>query len=134
MASTDNLTVEIEGVGGHAARPHIAIDPILVGAQMVSALQSIVSRNVDPLEFMTDLLGKAESQKFEPGSEQALREVLDMMACKAAVKAGDKLAPEELAELLRYRDTIERASNCPHGRPTTLRLTIKELEKQFGRT
>src|SRR6266852_3130749 len=50
MAATDNLTVEIEGVGGHAARPHIAIDPILVGAQIVSQLQSIVSRNVDPIE------------------------------------------------------------------------------------
>jgi amidohydrolase len=50
MAATDNLTVEIEGVGGHAARPHYAVDPILVGAQVVSQLQSIVSRNVDPLE------------------------------------------------------------------------------------
>jgi len=50
MASTDNITVEIEGVGGHAARPHAAVDPILVGAQIVSQLQSIVSRNVDPIE------------------------------------------------------------------------------------
>ena len=50
MAATDTLTVEIEGVGGHAARPHYAVDPILVGAQVVSQLQSIVSRNVDPLE------------------------------------------------------------------------------------
>src|SRR5437899_11296708 len=45
MAATDNLTVEIEGVGGHAARPQIAVDPILVGAQIVNQLQSIVSRN-----------------------------------------------------------------------------------------
>ena len=50
MASTDSITVDIEGVGGHAARPHISIDPILVGAHIVTALQSIVSRNVDPLE------------------------------------------------------------------------------------
>src|SRR6266446_2978089 len=50
MAATDNLTVEIEGVGGHAARPHIAIDPILVRAHIVGGLQSIVSRNVDPVE------------------------------------------------------------------------------------
>ncbi len=50
MASTDNITVEIEGVGAHAAQPHRGIDPIVVGAQIVSALQSIVSRNVDPLE------------------------------------------------------------------------------------
>ena len=50
MAATDNITVEIEGVGGHAARPHISIDPIVVGAQIVNALQTIVSRNVDPVE------------------------------------------------------------------------------------
>jgi amidohydrolase len=50
MASTDNITINIEGVGGHAARPHTAVDPILVGAQIVNALQSIVSRNIDPVE------------------------------------------------------------------------------------
>jgi amidohydrolase len=50
MASTDNLTIDIEGVGGHAARPHLAVDTILVGAQIVNQIQSIVSRNVDPLD------------------------------------------------------------------------------------
>ena len=50
MAAADRLTIEIEGVGGHAARPHFAIDTVLVGAQVINALQSIVSRNVDPLE------------------------------------------------------------------------------------
>jgi hippurate hydrolase len=50
MASTDNITVEIEGIGAHAAQPHLGIDPIIVGAQIVTGLQTIVSRNVDPLE------------------------------------------------------------------------------------
>ena len=50
MASTDTIAIDIEGVGGHAAWPHIGIDTILVGAQIVNQLQSIVSRNVDPLE------------------------------------------------------------------------------------
>jgi amidohydrolase len=50
MAATDNLTIDIEGVGGHAARPHLAVDTILVGAQIVNQVQSIVSRNVDPLD------------------------------------------------------------------------------------
>lgn len=49
MAAADHLTIDIEGVGGHAARPHLSIDTVLVGAQIVNALQSIVSRNVDPL-------------------------------------------------------------------------------------
>jgi amidohydrolase len=50
MASADHITIDIEGKGGHAARPHLAIDTILVGAQIINQLQSIVARNVDPLE------------------------------------------------------------------------------------
>jgi hippurate hydrolase len=50
MAAADMLMIDIEGKGGHAARPHISIDTVLVGAQIVNQLQSIVSRNVDPLK------------------------------------------------------------------------------------
>lgn len=49
MASTDRFYIDILGRGGHAARPHETIDPILIGAQLVTALQSIVARNTDPL-------------------------------------------------------------------------------------
>ena len=50
MAATDAIDIKITGHGGHAARPHICIDSVLVGAQLITALQSIVSRSVDPLE------------------------------------------------------------------------------------
>jgi amidohydrolase len=50
MASTDSIAIKLEGKGSHAAWPHLGVDPVLVGAQIVTALQSIVSRNVDPLE------------------------------------------------------------------------------------
>jgi amidohydrolase len=50
MAAADHIEIDIEGRGGHAARPHLAIDTILVGCQIINALQSIVARNVDPLE------------------------------------------------------------------------------------
>jgi amidohydrolase len=50
MAAADRITIEIEGKGGHAARPHISVDTVLVGAQIVNQLQSIVARNVDPLQ------------------------------------------------------------------------------------
>jgi amidohydrolase len=50
MAATDSIDIRIEGLGGHAARPHLCIDSVLVGAQLITALQSIVSRTVDPLE------------------------------------------------------------------------------------
>jgi hippurate hydrolase len=50
MAAADRIMVEIEGVGGHAARPHFSVDTVLVGAQIINQIQSIVSRNVDPLQ------------------------------------------------------------------------------------
>ena len=49
MAAADHFIIEIDGKGGHAARPHFSVDTVLVGAEIVSALQSIVARNVDPL-------------------------------------------------------------------------------------
>lgn len=50
MAAYDSVEIKIEGRGGHASSPHECIDPILVGAQLITALQQIVARNVDPLE------------------------------------------------------------------------------------
>jgi len=50
MAAADYVKIDIEGKGAHAARPHLGVDPILVGAQIINNLQSIVARNVDPLE------------------------------------------------------------------------------------
>src|SRR3712207_9491768 len=49
MASADRFSVTITGKGGHAARPHECVDPVLVASHVVTALQAIVSRNVDPL-------------------------------------------------------------------------------------
>ena len=50
MAATDSIDIKIEGLGGHAARPHKCIDSVVVGSQLITALQSIVARTVDPLD------------------------------------------------------------------------------------
>jgi len=50
MAATDRFSIDIEGLGGHAARPHTTVDPVMIAAQLIGALQTIVSRNVDPLK------------------------------------------------------------------------------------
>lgn len=119
----------------------IGVEAELMGPATVAvhAFPSLLfERKVDPAEFMRELLDRADEGEFDfdaaDRQEAALHEVLDMMACKAAVKAGDRLTPEELADLLARRKDIERASNCPHGRPTTIRLSLKDLERQFGRS
>ncbi len=50
LAASDRIYIDIEGQGGHAARPHKCVDTILVGAQIINQIQSIVARNVDPME------------------------------------------------------------------------------------
>ncbi len=98
----------------------------------------LFDRGVDPAGFMNELLDAADNGQLpidsHTATEAALHKVLDMMSCKAAVKAGDRMSNEELNALLAKRDQIERSSNCPHGRPTTLRLSIKDLARQFGRS
>ncbi len=62
MASEDNFVIDITGIGGHAASPHTTIDPLVIGAEVVLALQTIVARSVPPsepavvscTEFITD--------------------------------------------------------------------------------
>jgi len=57
MASTDTVTIRVDGVGGHGAMPHKAVDPVLAGSAIVMALQSIVSRTVDPLDTAVVTVG-----------------------------------------------------------------------------
>jgi DNA mismatch repair protein MutL len=97
----------------------------------------LFDRGVEPQGFLGELLDRAGELTEGDGretSESALHEVLDMMACKAAVKAGDRMSETELSALVELREGIERSSSCPHGRPTSVRLTIKQLEKLFHRT
>ena len=50
LAAADRILIEIEGLGSHAAKPHLGIDPVVVGAQIVNQAQTIVSRSVDPIK------------------------------------------------------------------------------------
>jgi hippurate hydrolase len=50
MAASNTFEIRLKGLGGHAAKPHICLDPIVAGAQIVTALQSIVARNIDPVD------------------------------------------------------------------------------------
>ncbi|HEY0235219.1 MAG TPA: M20 aminoacylase family protein [Afipia sp.] len=107
MAATDHINIHIEGVGGHAARPHKSLDTILVGSQLIVALQTIVSRNVDPLESAVvsichfnagharnvipqtaTLAGTARTLTAEMRDlvEQRLREIVDGMALQTGAK------------------------------------------------
>ena len=63
MASSDNVTIVLEGVGGHGAMPHRAADPVVAGSAIVLGLQSIVARNIDPLHVAVITVGAFNAGK-----------------------------------------------------------------------
>jgi DNA mismatch repair protein MutL len=86
-----------------------------------------------PERLLRDLAEHFRTQPLAPTRDGLLADLLHMVACKAAVKAGQRLTPEEIAALLDRRHLAADAHHCPHGRPTALVFTKSELERQFGR-
>ncbi|MCZ6651603.1 MAG: DNA mismatch repair endonuclease MutL [Planctomycetota bacterium] len=119
----------------HALLQKLGIDFTLYGETTV-AVQSFPSvlHNSAITPFVKDLADRLAEKGNKPHTEVLIHEVLDMMACKAAVKAGDPLTDEEMRGLIQQRDVVDKSSNCPHGRPTTLRFSLADLERQFKRT
>ena len=74
----------------------------------------------------------ADAKKLD--RRMLLDELLHMIACKAAIKAGDRLTPQEVTSLIGMRHVVHDSHHCPHGRPTTLVFTRADLDRQFQRT
>jgi len=81
---------------------------------------------VEILERIRTGLGKVSRTEM-------IREMLVILACRSAIKAGDKLSQEEIERLLSDLSRTELPFNCPHSRPTIIRLSRKELESRFRR-
>ncbi|MCD4831597.1 MAG: DNA mismatch repair endonuclease MutL [Anaerohalosphaeraceae bacterium] len=103
------------------------------GVVAVGAFPTLLKK-ASPADFVLDMLDMLADVSGKVSAERLLGDVMDMAACKAAIKAGQKLSDSEIRQLLSDKEATESAARCPHGRPTTIRLTKAQLEKQFGRT
>jgi DNA mismatch repair protein MutL len=103
------------------------------GTILVEAYPAILSR-VPSTALFQDVVDRLMAKDRPPTRDQLLEHLLATMACRAAVKAGDHLTHEEIAELIAQRDLADNSHHCPHGRPTSLVFTRRELDKQFRRT
>jgi DNA mismatch repair protein MutL len=87
----------------------------------------------DPAQFVRDILDEFEETGEQPTLAQKLDRIINLAACKGAVKAGQSLKPEEIQSLLAQRGRLQNPSVCAHGRPATILLTFEYLRKQFAR-
>ena len=111
----------------------IEVEPFGPNTLAIQTFPILLSK-LDPVEFTIQTLDKMVEEGADTDPEALVHEVLDMASCKAAVKAGDPLSDEEMKQLLKDKDIGQQTSRCPHGRPTTISFSLKELEKQFKRT
>jgi DNA mismatch repair protein MutL len=133
LPASSSQSALLEHIQPLLARLGIEVAPFGPGTLAVHAFPSFLEK-LGPAQFVADLLERGEQELLDLTEEEMLHEILDMMACKAAIKAGDPLTAAEIEALLARRELVDRSSNCPHGRPTTLRLSLRDLEKQFKRT
>ncbi|MCB0055719.1 MAG: hypothetical protein KDE45_01790, partial [Caldilineaceae bacterium] len=93
----------------------------------------VLTRKADPVELVKAVVEQLEQTDGKVSRRDLLDSLLHMMACKAAIKAGQRLSPDEIEALLSQRHLVDDAHHCPHGRPTALTLSRQELDRQFGR-
>jgi len=112
------LGVEVQPFGGETV--------------LVSSYPAMLA-NLSPAEVLRELVEKLLAGGRQPEARDLLDELLHMIACKAAVKFGDRLTPEEVEALLAQRHLAQDQHHCPHGRPTALTFTREDLDRQFKR-
>jgi hippurate hydrolase len=150
MASEDNFVIRIQGRGAHAARPHMSIDPIVIGAEIVLALQTVVARNIDPTaqavvsvtEFITtgtrnvipgSVVIKGDTRSYAPAVQTLIQERMGALVAGicSAHGAGHEFeytfefeptlnSPECVAKAVRAARTVAGAENVSGDCPPVL--------------
>lgn len=102
---------------------------------VIKAVPAMVSQ-LSPEDVLLDILGALGNWNAngQGGLPESVAELFASMACKAAIKAGNSLQPEEMISLLQQMDESEVFSHCPHGRPVIKTFSRAEIEKWFHRT
>ena len=111
------MGVEVEPFGEKTVAVH-AVPHLATGA--------------NPRELLLEIL-RETAEESEGDTTDRQERLLRVIACKAAVKAGDRLSRTQVEALLDRRDQIGPETICPHGRPTTLRFDLRDIERQFLR-
>jgi hippurate hydrolase len=98
LAATDEIRIHVRGRGGHAAMPHLAVDPVVVTAQIITALQTIASRNVSPLDAIVVSLCSMETSQL--GAFNVIPEAVQLIGTVRTFRgATQTLAEERIREI-----------------------------------
>lgn len=114
----EGLGFEIEPFGGKTFVVH-GVPGFLAGEDLDGVVKGVLDDVIN--------------EKSPSGMQGKTEEIINYMACRSAIKFGQKLDLAEMQALIEQMDKLKRPYTCPHGRPTMISLTLDELEKMFGR-
>ena len=124
---------KVEQYGGEIDKMGFTIREFGGSSYVISAIPAL-GRHSSATELFLDLLEQFDSSTSGSRKGSMLEDVLASMACKAAVKAGDPLAPQEIEALLDKMARADLFSHCPHGRPVFKTFSESDIKKWFHRT
>jgi len=130
MASSDYVTITLEGIGGHGAMPHRAADPVVAGAAIVMGLQSIVSRNIDPLQMAVITVGAFNAGQANNVIPQTATLQLSVRALDREVRAMLERRITELAQAQAQSYGVRAQIDYRRGYPV---LVNTREETEFAR-
>jgi DNA mismatch repair protein MutL len=134
--SFEVTAVEAEAVKNNAEifeRLGIELTPFGPRTFAIQSFPALLAK-AQPVELVKDLIDLLSDKEKNTDDQKLMDNVLYKAACTAAVKAGEKLSDNEIEQLLADREKLEQPGRCPHGRPTMIKFSRAELEKQFKRT
>ena len=102
------------------------------GTILLTSYPSILGRR-SPQGLLRAVIDHLLAKERLPSREVLFNDLLSLMACHSAVRAGDRLTQEEITALLDLREMADDTHHCPHGRPTSLLFSRHDLERQFRR-
>ncbi|MEQ8787160.1 MAG: DNA mismatch repair endonuclease MutL [Pirellulaceae bacterium] len=115
------------------SRLGIEIEPFGGDTVLMSSYPAMLGRT-PPAELLRQVVEQLGTDAAPPDRRDLLDELLHMISCKAAIKAGDRLSMEEIDALIQQRHLCQDSHHCPHGRPTALVFSRDELDRRFKRT
>ncbi len=108
------------------------VEPFGGATVLLTSYPAILGRR-PPRDILKTAVDHLMTKDRVPPREVLMNDLLSLMACHSAVRAGDRLTPEQITALLEQRHLADDGHHCPHGRPTQLLFSRHELEKQFRR-
>jgi DNA mismatch repair protein MutL len=102
------------------------------GTLLLTSYPALLGRRA-PQAILRAVVDHLTAKEQVPSREVLFNDLLSLMACHAAVRAGDRLTPEQMSALIAQRNLADDTHHCPHGRPTALLFSRHDLDRQFRR-